>query len=155
MEDQSEDAAGGDLSPQTLKKKGQSHLPALANLAASPVKDQSAIVLQRVNQSKVYLKRHSLYSELGQIPVTVEQSTCLQVLEDFLRNKVKTVDQVRGLRMDYGLGSFGGMREGGPGSLFGNGQYQSISQKILRKSLGDQAQKLLDKANDRLSKILS
>lgn len=57
--------------------------------------------------------------------------------------------------MDYGLGPFGGGKEGGPGSLFGGGQYQSISQKILRKSLGDAAQKLLDRTNDKLSKILS
>lgn len=139
MEDQSEEPSGaksgaGDLSPQALKKKGQSHHPALTTLAASPEKDKgpSAIVQQKVNSSKVYLKRHSLYGELGQIPVTVEQSTCLQVLEDFLRNKVKTADQVRGLKLDYGLGAFTG---GPPGSssmssLFGGafpGHYQSIS----------------------------
>jgi hypothetical protein len=164
MEDQSEEANAGGLSPKTMKRKGASHLPALSTLAASPEKSggPSAIVQQKVNSSKVYLKRHSLYGELGQIPVTVEQSTCLQLLEDFLRNKVKTADQVRGLKLDYGLGAFTG---GPPGTssaaanaLFGGafqGQYQSISQKILRKSLGEPARKLLDTANERLSKILS
>ena len=49
---------------------------------------------------------------------------CLQLLEDFLRNKVKTADQVKGLKMDYGFGGFGGPpSSGGPGSLFGSGAF--------------------------------
>lgn len=142
MEDQSEggsipDMAEAMLQPTVLKKKGLSHHPALMQLAASPVKGggPSAIESQKVASSRVYLKRHSLYAELTQIPVTVEQSTCLQLLEDFLRNKVKTADQVRGLKLDYGLGAFGGGGPfGGPpgagGALFGGalpGQYQSVS----------------------------
>lgn len=94
--------------------------------------------------------------------MTVEQSTCLQLLEDFLRNKVKTADQVRGLKLDYGLGAFGTAAHGGPagagGSLFAEAfgsHYSSAGQKILTKSLEEPARKLLDAANERLSKILS
>lgn len=154
---------GAGLAPQALKKKGVSHHPALLQLAASPQKDggSTAITQQKVNSSRVYLKRHALYSELAQIPVTVEQSTCLQLLEDFLRNKVKTADQVRGLKLDYGLGAFGAAARGGPagagGSLFAEAfgsHYSSLGQKILTKSLGEPARKLLDAANERLSKIL-
>lgn len=169
MEEASQVAEGkgpATLTPKPLQRKGQSHHPALTTLAASPSKDggASAIERQKVNASKVYLKRHALYTELGQIPVTVEQSSCLQILEDFLRNRVRTAEQVRGLKFDYGLGGFGG---GGPaggssagagGSLFGgalHGQHQSITQKILRKGLGNGARKLLDSANERLAKILN
>ena len=73
---------------------------------------------------------------------------------------MKTQDQVKGLKMDYGFGGFGGPPgSGGPGSLFGagafHGQYQSVSQKIMRKSLGENACKLLDSANEKLTKILN
>ena len=56
--------------------------------------------------------------------------------------------------MDYGFSGFGGPPGGASGSLFG-GQYQSISQKILRKSLGANSCKLLDAANEKLIKILN
>jgi hypothetical protein len=77
-----------------------------------------------------------------------------------LRNRIKTLDHVKGLKFDYGFGGFGG---GGPpgssgNSLFGSafgGQYQSITQKILRKNLGNGARKMLDSANERLTKILN
>lgn len=76
MEDLSKEQAsleklGLDLAPQALKKKGVSHHPALLQLAASPQKDagphtaSTAIVQQKLNSSRVYLKRHALYSELG------------------------------------------------------------------------------------------
>lgn len=151
MEDLTPEAEADLPAPQRMKKKGQSHHPALMNLAGS-----NAIEKQKLMQSKVYMKRHYLYNELQQIPVTVEQSSCLQILEDFLRNKIKTIDHVKGLKFDYGFGGFGG---GGPpgsssGSPFG-GHYQSITQKILRKNLGNGAKKLLDEANDRLAKILN
>jgi len=171
MEDLSPDTSApgkgaATLAPQPLKKKGQSHHPALMKLAASPAKEgtASAIEQQKLNSSKVFVKRHYLYTELGQIPVTVEQSSCLQVLEDFLRSRVKTLEQVKGLKLDYGFGGLGGGGphggpSGGAGSaLFGgafHGQYQSITQKILRKSLGNGARKLLDSANERLAKILN
>jgi hypothetical protein len=70
----------------------------------------------------VYIKRDYLYSELKSIPVTVEQQSNLQILEDFLRNKIKTMENVKGLKFDYGF-------DRGPspfGSSFG-GHYQSIT----------------------------
>mmetsp|Transcript_11609 Transcript_11609/g.17580 ORF Transcript_11609/g.17580 Transcript_11609/m.17580 type:complete len:81 (+) Transcript_11609:2545-2787(+) len=57
-------------------KKGQSHHPALMNLAGSPSK-QNPVDKSKLNSSKVFMKRHQLYSELKQIPVTVEQSSCV------------------------------------------------------------------------------
>jgi len=91
------------------------------------------------------LKRNHLYSELKQIPVTVEQSSCLQILEDFLKNRVRTMEHVKSLKFDYGFGGMGGFGGGGGGppgssSAFGSafgGHYQSITQKILRKNLGN------------------
>jgi hypothetical protein len=61
------------------------------------------------------------------------------------------------------LGGLGGFGAGGPpgsssnspfGGAFG-GHYQAITQKILRKNLGNGAKKLLDRANERLAKILN
>lgn len=63
------------------------------------------------------MKRNYLYNELKQIPVTVEQSSCLQILEDFLRNRIKTIDQVKGLKFDYG---YGGGSAPSKDSLFGS-----------------------------------
>lgn len=123
---------------------------------------------QKINSSKVHMKRHFLYNELKQIPVQVEQSSCLQILEDFLRNRIKSLDQVKGLKMDYGYGGLHGHRDawggGGPPDLnnsspfdtvLGGGHYQSITQKILRKNLNHEARKMLDNANNRLAKILN
>ena len=150
------------LGAQAALKRGQSHLPALQNLAGSPNKhpDGTTLMKSTLDASKVFLKRHQLYNELKQIPVTVEQSSCLQVLEDFLRNQIKTMENVKGLKFDYGFGGFGG--GGLPGSSSGSpfdgafgGHFQSITQQILRKNLGNGAKKLLDAANDRLAKILN
>lgn len=67
-----------DLSSHIPFKKAKSAHPALLKLAASPQKGiATEQEKQLVNQTKVYLKRNHLYSELKQIPVTVEQSSCL------------------------------------------------------------------------------
>jgi hypothetical protein len=101
------------------------------------------------------MKRDYLYSELKSIPVTVEQQSNLQILEDFLRNKIKTMDNVKGLKFDYGFGDRGPTSSASPfGNAFG-GHYQSITQKILRKNLGNGARKILDTANTKLAKILN
>ena len=136
-----------DLSHQEPMKKAKSHHPALLKLAASPNKIEQT----NINYSKVYAKRDYLYSELKSIPVTVEQQSNLQILEDFLRNKIKTMDNVKGLKFDYGFGDRGNSPFG---SAFG-GHYQSITQKILRKNLGNGARKILDTANTKLAKILN
>lgn len=58
------------------------------------------------------------------------------------------MEQVKGLRFDYGYGG-----HGPPGGM---GREQStLTQKIMRKSLGKPAQKLLDSAHERLIKILN
>ena len=114
---------------------------------------------KQLQKSKVYLKRDYLYTELKSIPVTVEQSSCLQILEDFLRNRIRTLEQVKGLKFDYGFPGMHSYGHGGPGGLsdhpFGGSHYQSITQKILRKSLSNQARKILDSANDKLARILN
>ena len=67
------------------------------------------------------MKRDYLYGELKSIPVTVEQSSCLQILEDFLRNRIRSLEQVKGLT---GMHSYG---HGGPGGIsdhpFGGSHY--------------------------------
>ena len=111
------------LIPQ-LNRKVQSTHPAIMSLAASPGKNEqikSEIEKRNLEKSKVYLKRHMLYSELKNIPVTVEQSSCLQILEDFLRNRIRTMDHVKDLKFDYGgFGGFG--RHGRPSKGVGSDQ---------------------------------
>ena len=68
-----------------------------------------------------------------------------------MRNKIKTIDNVKGLKFDYGFADRGNSPFG---SAFG-GHYQSITQKILRKNLGNAARKILDSANAKLAKILN
>ena len=71
------------------------------------------------------------------------------------------------LKRDYGYGGMHSYKDpwaGAPPDLnsaspfdgvLGSGQYQSITQKILRKNLGNEARKVLDQANNRLAKILN
>ena len=137
-------------SPKPVQKN-QTTAPMFAkNLGASPQKqtDKSAIDKGKLAASKVYIKRDHLYSELDHIPVTVEQSSCFQILEDFLRNRVKTMEQVKALRFDYGFGG-----RGPPGSM--GKEQQSLTQKLMRKTLGKPAQKFLDSVDQRLIKILN
>lgn len=61
------------------------------------------------------------------------------------------MDNVKVLKFDYGFGDKGNSPFG---SAFG-GHYQSITQKILRKNLGNGARKILDTANSKLAKILN
>lgn len=51
------------LSPKIIQKT-KSHHPALMRLAASPEKDLNAIDQQKINSSKVFVKRNYLYNEL-------------------------------------------------------------------------------------------
>jgi hypothetical protein len=73
------------------------------------------------------MKRDYLYSELKSIPVTVEQSSCLQILEDFLRNRIRSLEQVKGLKFDYGFPGMHSYGQGGPGGIgdhpFGGSHY--------------------------------
>jgi hypothetical protein len=48
--------------------------------------------------SKVFMKRNFLYTELKHVLISVEQCASLYLLEDFLRNKIKTNDDVKALK---------------------------------------------------------
>jgi hypothetical protein len=92
--------------------------------------------------SKVLLKRHKLYQELQTVVVAIDQSSTLQVLEDFLRNNIRSLSQVRSLKqVDFGAQP-------------GRGLLGAIHQKFLKKNLSNGARKLLDKGNSRLSALL-
>ena len=115
--------------PEAVKmdiKKGQSHHPELMKLAGSPQKEN--LDRSKLNSSKVFMKRHALYTELKSISVTVEQSSCVQILEDFLRNRIKTIDNVRSLKHDFSHGPFGSSWAGDQlRKIIGGSQYQQIN----------------------------
>jgi len=75
------------LQLQTVQK-ASSHHPAFLVLG-----DQL-----QVEHSKVFAKRNFLYSELQQVLISVEQCASLWLLEDFLRNKIRTVEDVKALK---------------------------------------------------------
>lgn len=59
-----------------MQKNSKSTMPEFMNIAASPlIKDKNE--KNKRERSKVLMKRHQLYSELKQIPVHVEQSSCV------------------------------------------------------------------------------
>ena len=60
-------------------KKAKTDFPELGGLAAETTEAS-------LTQSKVHLLRHLLFRTMRQSYVAVESSSCLQVLEDFLRN---------------------------------------------------------------------
>ena len=64
------------------------------NLGGSPKKETQA----EIAQSKVQLLRHLLFTSLKQVYYPVEQTSCIQVLEDFLRNGVKSLDDVKAMK---------------------------------------------------------
>lgn len=84
-----------------------------------------------------------------------------------MRNRIRSIEEVKLLKRDYGYGDPHGYKDPWGGAhpdlnsgspfdhVFGGGQYQSITQKILRKNLGSEARKMLDNANNRLAKILN
>ena len=45
------------------------------------------------------MKRNFLYKELNQVLVSVEQCASLYLLEDFLRNRIKNMDDVKSLKL--------------------------------------------------------
>ena len=59
------------------------------------------------SQSRVFVKRNHLFTELKQVLISVELCASLFLLEDFLRNRVKTIDDVKTLRSQLGGGSYG------------------------------------------------
>jgi hypothetical protein len=83
------------MPPPTTLTKAVSHQPAFIHLA-----DQSASsALDQQPLSKVYQKRNFIYSELKSFTASVEQCASLFLLEDFLRNRIKTMEDVRTLKV--------------------------------------------------------
>lgn len=48
--------------------------------------------------SSVYLKRDALYKDLKMVNVSVENSSTLEVIKDFLRNKINSKEQIKSLK---------------------------------------------------------
>lgn len=64
------------------------------------------------------MKRNYLYQELGQVLISVEHCASLHLLEDFLRNRVKTPEDVKGLKTPSSYyGGYTGMRRGPEGGF--------------------------------------
>jgi len=95
--------------------KSSSHHPAFLALA-----DHSAGCSDE-NLSKVFMKRNFLYSELKQVLVSVEQCASLFLLEDFLRNRIKTMDDVKALKTPPSF--YGGGGAGRPTSSMQSNRY--------------------------------
>ena len=126
----------------------------------------------------MHLLRHLLFRTMKSSHVSVEQSSCMQVLEDFLRNQIRSMDDVRRLKQREYDGS-GDMPSSSYSALFGNlnrftgtdalapgsvrltnffelafeHMQSSMSQKMLRKSLTNGARKMLDAANREVAEI--
>ena len=47
------------------------------------------------------MKRNSLYTELRSVLLSVEQCASLSLLEDFLRNKIKSQNDVKSLKTPH------------------------------------------------------
>lgn len=111
--------------PQLSVTKASSHHPAFLVLGDQKGEEQ---------HSKVFMKRNLLYSELQQVLISVEQCASLWLLEDFLRSKIKTLDDVKGLKQ--------------PQQSF----YQSL--KRGDKPLEGPARQILDRALDRMRDMI-
>ena len=57
------------------------------------------------DHSEVFLKRDALYKDLKTVNVSVEYSSTLEVIKDFLRNKINNKDQVDSLKQQNNYGS--------------------------------------------------
>ena len=69
----------------------------IMSLAASPKKGSKTSAAEK---SKVYLKRHQLYTELSKVHINGDLSFCMQQIEDLLRNKFRSVEEIRNLRAE-------------------------------------------------------
>lgn len=69
-----------------LDRKAKSGLP-FQHMSAAPLEEKSLI----------YYRRHKLYTELGQVPLNIQQRDNVWLLEDFLLKRLNTMDDVRKL----------------------------------------------------------
>lgn len=98
--------AEASMMPPPNLMKTSSHQPAFMSLAGAPNAAASAQY-----QSKVFLKRNFLFNELKQVLVSVEQCASLFLLEDFLRNRIRNLDDVKTLKTPpahYSQSRYGG-----------------------------------------------
>lgn len=64
------------------------------------------------DHSLIYLKRDALYKELKGVNVSVENSSTVEVIRDFLRNRVNTRDHVKQLKSHTNYGSISSQMQG-------------------------------------------
>lgn len=114
--------------------KTSSHHPAFLTLADTPMIGAN----DRLVRSKVFLKRNLLYQELKSVLISVEQCASLWLLEDFLRSRIKTVEDVKGLKAPPNF--YNQMK-----SSTTNKHARTIMEKAL-----DKMRELLEKPQDRM-----
>ncbi len=113
--------AEASMMPPPSLTKASSHQPAFISLAGAPNAAGASM-----NQSKVFLKRNFLFNELKQVLVSVEQCASLFLLEDFLRNRIRNMDDVKTLKT--------------PASHFTQSRYGGgVSSKAAVRSILDKA----------------
>jgi hypothetical protein len=88
--------------------KSNSHHPAFLVLGGEKN-------IEDLPHSKVYLKRNFLYNELQQVLISVEQCASLWLLEDFLRNKIRTMEDVKNLKQPQSY--YSQLKRGSSGSF--------------------------------------
>lgn len=62
--------------------------------------------------SLIYLKRDALYKELKAVNVSVENSSTMEVIQDFLRNRVNNRDHIKQLKYQANPGSISSQMQG-------------------------------------------
>ena len=106
---------------------------------------------QEEEKSQVFQRRHKLFTELKQVPLNIQQSDNIWLLEDFLLKRVKTSEEVKRLvqqtRPAYRSGLFNSDR----GSEEATQRFEEIDnpelQDLHRRCLG-RISELLDEATD-------
>lgn len=75
------------------------------NAIEAPIEEVKSQASVASDLSVTFLKRDALYKELKSVNVSVENSSTIEVIKDFLRNKVNTKENVKQLKSHSGLGS--------------------------------------------------
>jgi hypothetical protein len=85
-----EEEPENDLSKSpVLDRKNKSEMPPFQHLSAAAAKQEKSLI---------YYRRHKLFSELGQIPLNIQQRDNIWLLEDFLLKRLKSINDVRKLQ---------------------------------------------------------
>ena len=89
MKDEEEELLELEEPKMVLKSKSLA-LP-FAKMAGKQVQDEE--------KSEVFQKRYDLFNQLKQVPLNIQQSDNIWLLEDFLLKRIKTSEDVRKLVM--------------------------------------------------------